>query len=120
LNEKTILQNIKYPYRVFLHDNKHTLRKTAYYFQNVRIIIGPHGGAFLNMIFCKPGTHVVEIGYDDRKSMHYPSYFFTMARRLDHIFWLIMGHGSYVSNIVAPVNETVSLINLIFTKGSEY
>ena len=29
-------------------------------FARARVIVGPHGGAFANMIFARPGTHVVE------------------------------------------------------------
>ena len=32
-----------------------------YLFNNAKIIIGPHGAAFSNIIFCKPKTNIIEI-----------------------------------------------------------
>ena len=33
----------------------------VYLFNNAKIIIGPHGAAFTNLIFCKKNTKVIEI-----------------------------------------------------------
>ena len=32
-----------------------------YLFNNAKIIIGPHGAAFSNIIFCKPKTKIIEL-----------------------------------------------------------
>jgi len=32
-----------------------------YLFNNAKTIIGPHGAAFTNIIFCKPKTNIIEI-----------------------------------------------------------
>jgi capsular polysaccharide biosynthesis protein len=29
-------------------------------FERASVVIGPHGGSFVNLIYCKPGTGVVE------------------------------------------------------------
>ena len=30
-------------------------------FNNAKFIIGPHGAAFANLVFCKPKTNIIEI-----------------------------------------------------------
>ena len=44
-----------------------------------KIVIGPHGGAWLNIAFAPPGTQVVEIGYNSKSSMPFPNYFFKVS-----------------------------------------
>jgi len=39
-----------------------------YLFNNAKIIIGPHGAAFTNIIFCKPKTNIIEILPNTHKS----------------------------------------------------
>ena len=39
-----------------------------YLFNNAKIIIGPHGAAFTNIIFSNPDTNIVEIIPDYHKS----------------------------------------------------
>ena len=78
---------------------------------------GPHGGAFLNMIHCPPGTPIVEIGYKRKSPMAYPSYYHTMSRRLGLPFWLVLGEGGYDSPITAPVEELAALVEALLTRG---
>ena len=40
---------------------KHSHEKQTYLFRNASIILGAHGAALTNIIFCKPGTKVIEI-----------------------------------------------------------
>ena len=40
----------------------------VYLFSNAKTIIGPHGAAFTNIIFCKPKTNIIEILPYKRKS----------------------------------------------------
>ena len=35
--------------------------KQIYLFSNASTIVGAHGAAFTNIIFCKPGTKIIEI-----------------------------------------------------------
>ena len=41
---------------------------TTQLFSRAALLTGPHGGAFLNMIYCSAGTPVVEIGYARARS----------------------------------------------------
>ena len=44
------------------------LAAAAQLFVRAALLVGPHGGGFLNMIFCAPGTPVLEIGYTDTQA----------------------------------------------------
>lgn len=112
VNEDDILKRIDM--KTFVHSSKYTLTYLKNYFQSTKVLFGPHGGAMLNMIFCNPGTKILEVGYDDKIHMPYPSYFFTMANRLNHEFSFVIGKGSYKSNIVAPVDKTIKLLKTYY------
>tara|TARA_B100000780_G_scaffold90565_1_gene62622 strand:- start:1225 stop:2319 length:1095 start_codon:yes stop_codon:yes gene_type:complete len=40
---------------------KISFKKQIFLFENASVIIGAHGAAFTNIIFCKPGTKIIEI-----------------------------------------------------------
>ena len=86
------------------------LSEAAALFSRAALLTGPHGGAFLNLIYCAPGTPIVEIGYTSSQPMAYPSYYHTMARRLGLPFWVVLGSGAYDRPITAPVSELVELV----------
>lgn len=49
------------------------------------ILAGPHGAGLTNMIFCRPGTHVVEIA-----DLGFPNpNFYALASALGHPYWLV-------------------------------
>jgi capsular polysaccharide biosynthesis protein len=47
--------------RVF-HGQHTTLRDTIETFARARVVVGAHGAALTNAMFCPPGAGVVEIG----------------------------------------------------------
>ena len=85
------------------------LSDAAALFSRAALVTGPHGGAFLNLVYCAPNTPIIEIGYTAAQPMAYPSYYHTMARRLGLQFWVVLGSGAYDRPILAPVSEVVSL-----------
>ena len=42
-----------------------------YLFQNAKIIIGAHGAAFANLVFCEPSTKVIEIRPSNQSNNNY-------------------------------------------------
>ena len=88
-----------------------SLVETAALFSRAALITGPHGGAFLNMVYCAPGTPVVEIGYLQRSPMAYPSYYHTMARRLGLSFWIVLAEGGYERPLTAPVGQCTRTVS---------
>lgn len=64
-NEDTLLTRIKrvlaggkYGFHVF--EASGDLSRDMGIIRRAKVVIGPHGGAFANLVFAKPGTHVVE------------------------------------------------------------
>ena len=41
-----------------------------------------------------------------------------MARRLDLPFWVVLGRGSYTSQITAPIEETVATVRAAMAAAS--
>ena len=46
--------------RAFKKLNKLSFTKQIYLFQNADYIVGAHGAAFTNLVFCKPKTKIIE------------------------------------------------------------
>ena len=44
---------------------KLSFQKQIYLFKNASVILGAHGAAFTNIIFCKPGTKIIELIPED-------------------------------------------------------
>ena len=56
---------------VFIGSLRLSLVETQALFARAAVLTGPHGGAFLNMMYVHPGTPVVEIGYTAARPMPY-------------------------------------------------
>ena len=78
------------------------------------MIVGPHGGGFMNLMYAAAGTDVVEIGYygqeKQRAAMQFPSVYMTLAAHLSQRYWLVMGRGSYNGPIDCPVDAVVETV----------
>lgn len=72
-------------------------------FASATIVIGPHGAGLANLVFCRPGTVVVEIGWDSAKVMAMDPMYYRLADALGLEYRLLVGKGSYSGPIsVAP------------------
>ncbi len=67
-NQKTIDNWIQRNYIKIYKPEKIPLENQIYLFKNASIILGAHGAAFTNIIFCKPGTKIIEIIPSDHPS----------------------------------------------------
>merc|ERR1712194_534822 len=48
-----------------------SLKQQASIFRDARAVVGTHGGALTNLLFCSPSTLVFEIGFESPLSGHY-------------------------------------------------
>lgn len=55
-------------FKIFQMGNT-SFKKQVNLFQNSKIIMGPHGAGFANIIFCKPNTKIIEIIPSDHPNM---------------------------------------------------
>jgi capsular polysaccharide biosynthesis protein len=53
------------------------------------VVIGPHGGGMSNLVFCTPGTKVVEIYSPELVA----TYFWRLSNRLDLDYYYMLGKG---------------------------
>lgn len=59
-------------------DTPRTVAEQVSIYRNVSFIIGPHGASFTNILWCRPGTHLVELFSPN----YVPDFFLYMAQRL--------------------------------------
>jgi Glycosyltransferase 61 len=58
---KKILHHNKVPYKCIVLEHM-DIREQIKYFNNAKIIIGSHGAAMSNLLFCNPNTFMIEVG----------------------------------------------------------
>ena len=79
-------------------------------FSRAAVVVGPHGAGFSNLIFCREGTAVIEIGYDSPDVLQLDEMYFQLSLGLHLRYWLVLGQGSYVGTIDAEEDEIISII----------
>jgi len=87
------------------------LREHIEMFNRAAVVIAPHGAGLSNLIFCREGTAVVEIGFHSSKGMQLDEMYFQLSLGLHLRYWLIMGRGSYVGKIDANVDDVLHVVD---------
>ncbi|MEX2641949.1 MAG: glycosyltransferase family 61 protein [Acetobacterales bacterium] len=74
--ERTFMEDLSLEQQIRL------MRETA-------VLFAPHGAGLTNMMFCPPGTHVVEIA-----DLSFPNpNFYALASAMGHHYWVVAGEG---------------------------
>ncbi len=60
-NQKRVNKWVKKNELSIYKPEKLSFKKQIYLFKNASVILGAHGAAFTNIIFCRPGTKIIEI-----------------------------------------------------------
>lgn len=68
INNSEIIKNLKKKGFKSYQVSKLNFAKQVFLFNNAKIIVGPHGAAFSNIIFCKKKTKIIEIIPKDHQS----------------------------------------------------
>ena len=67
-------------YELVIFDGSLSLTQAIELFSRAALIVGPHGGAFLNALFLPPLSSVVEVAWSEtRTCMPFPPYYFLMS-----------------------------------------
>ena len=101
---------------------KQSQLQNARLWARARLVVGPHGGAYMNLPYAQPGTPVVEIGYDNtlgRKAMPFPPYYMVRAHKLSLPYWLVLSKGSYVGPIECDVEMTVQTARAAINQSTD-
>jgi len=57
--------------------------------QQAEIVVAPHGAAITNVLFCKPGTHILEIA-----DLSFPNpNFYALSSAMGHHYWILDADG---------------------------
>ena len=104
LNEAELLPLLSRYGIEFIEDKSRTVAEQVTIYQNASFIIGPHGASFTNILWCQPGTHLVELF-----SRNYtPNFFLYMARRLG-LRYSAYYHGPKSSNRFSGLDEDITV-----------
>lgn len=76
-----------------------TLEELIQHFNREDVAVGPHEAGFTNLVFCKPKTFVIEIGWDGTSTMEMDNMYSRVASALNLNYWLLIGKGSNGSSI---------------------
>lgn len=73
-NEQALIKLLKNKGFKVVYLEEMPIKQQAHLFRHAEIIVGPHGSGFTNLIFCQPGTQIVEIDHglpgDDQRSFY--------------------------------------------------
>lgn len=61
LNDEPLIERCKALGFETIDESSRSIRDQMELFKNARILIGPHGSAFSNMVWARPGVHVIEM-----------------------------------------------------------
>lgn len=78
LNEDALIALLEKYNIEFIEDKPRTIAEQVAIYQNASFIIGPHGASFTNILWCRPGAHLVELFSPN----YVPDFFLYMAQRL--------------------------------------
>jgi capsular polysaccharide biosynthesis protein len=101
-NESELIRVLeKYDIKV-VRDEPRTIAEQVAMYQNASFIIGPHGASFSNILWCKPGTQLVELF----SANYVPDFFLYMAQRLG-LQYHAYHHGSVSSDRFSQLEEDI-------------
>jgi galactoside 2-L-fucosyltransferase 1/2 len=104
------LKHRKWDVHVF--EAKGSLLDHVRLFASADLVVGPHGAGFSNLVFCRPNTTVIEIGWDGKppNGMEMDNMYSRVAASLNLNYSLFIGKGTYEGPISLNVDTIISPI----------
>lgn len=75
VNEEELIEMLKSHQFIIIDDKPRTVAEQVVLYKNASVILGPHGASFSNVIWCEPGTHLIELF----SSKYMPPHFLYLA-----------------------------------------
>lgn len=94
-------------------DGKHGYFEGGTPFYHAHALLSPHGAGLNNMLFMRPGSHVIEVGFDD-ENFRMPEAYYCLARSIGLHYSLSIANGSYRTKLQANVDDLVELLQRAF------
>lgn len=111
-NEETLVTRLaeRFPSfrRIYLEDMSYANQIVA--FRNATLIIAPHGGGLTNMIFCRPGTGVIEFHLHNTPIMYWH---LSATQRLRYLAYLPEAHDPNTLNYVIEPDALIAAVEAI-------
>ena len=96
-------------YELFSDDPPQSVEETMLTFYRARVIVAPHGAGLANMLFCRPGTNIIEVACSDRSMC-----FLSAAYQLGHKYFGIPAEGD--GCVKHGINVNVSYIAIVLER----
>ena len=112
---KRFAENNGYKYVSFFHTEYKSLEATMKLWSTAAAVIGPHGGAFTNMLLAPKGTTIVEflpngaIFTGPTFKEHLAPY--QQAMVLGHRYYAVMSQFSKRDDIIVNIREVLDILN---------
>lgn len=98
VNEKEVIEVVKeFGFRI-IEDVPRSVKEQILIYRHAKVIIGPHGASFSNILWCKPQTMLIELFANN----YYPPYYKYLASILNLQYNAIFEegvHNSHYSNL---------------------
>jgi hypothetical protein len=78
-------------------------------FQSAEFIIGAHGAGLSNLLFCEPGTKVIEL----MPCVEFRSYFWFISQKLDLVYGLQFCANGYDDGSTVDIDKLQTLIQMV-------
>lgn len=75
-----------------------SIREKAALFSKAKVVIGPHGAGFTNLVFCNPGTTVIEFFSPNYVNVCY----WALSNQLDLEYYYLIASGPQLPDFVNP------------------
>ena len=79
---------------IIFRAHEHSVRNTAALFSRAALLLGPHGAAFQNMLWCRPGAALVELYPRGMLPLAY-QYHWALAQDLSLAYWVVLAEGGW-------------------------
>lgn len=79
INKPELLKMLKKYDFLIIEDKQYTITEQISIYLNASFILGPHGASFSNIIWCEPGTHLMELFSPN----YMPNHFIYLATLMD-------------------------------------
>merc|ERR1711924_452660 len=90
---------------------KSTLAHTLATFRQASVVVGVHGGAFSNLLFCGEGTRVLELMPKDHPKMLY----YHLSTALEFEYHLLLVKGTFFTKVEADIAELHTALSSLTT-----
>lgn len=104
-NENDIFPILKkYNFQI-IEDNPKTIFEQFKIFQSAKIVLGPHGAGFSNILFCQKNTKIVEFFPKN----YYPPHYFYLSGALGLVYYGFIENGDSFETHYSNVGVDLSI-----------